>query len=90
MGVFYPNSLQLPRTLRNQTLWLAGVVASFVDNFNTGIMVRIGAEGFQPENKVNKDGIAPVSFAIHVKFQFSKTLHMFVLCIKLEFVHCGH
>ena len=27
-------------------LWLVGVVADFVDNFNTGIMVRSGTEGF--------------------------------------------
>ena len=26
-------------------LWPAGVVADFVDNFNTGIMVRSGTEG---------------------------------------------
>ena len=42
------------------------------------------------EKMVNQDGIASVSFAIHVKNQSSKSLHMFVLCIKLEFVHCGY
>ena len=42
-------------------MWVVGVVADFVDNFNTGIMARTGAEGFQHEKRVNQDGIASVS-----------------------------
>ena len=76
-----------------QMLWLVGVVADFVDNFNTGIMVRSGTEGRKGSWECCRlmRTVGCVWCRVHSNSYWIPTSKdLFVPSIALGFVHCSY
>ena len=72
-------------------LWPAGVVADFVDNFNTGIMVRSGTEVLHLSVQESCRFAFNVDFIqVYIQFQRPKSHVRSMLSIALGFVHCSY
>ena len=74
-------------------LWLVGVVADFVDNFNTGIMVRSGTEGRKGSWECCRlmRTVGCVWCRVHSSSYWIPTSKdLFVPSIALGFVHCSY